>query len=113
MNKKLNWIELFLNAQYAEYQSSENTILAYKHDLNSFIDFLIKENVTLGTASQKNIENYMIHLDKNGLALFGDSTSATRSGLKKSKFDTLEVNDLKKLSPDTVFKKMTENLKRI
>ena len=52
-------------------------------------------------------------LDINGLALFGDSTSATRSGLKKSKFDTLEVNDLKKLSPDTVFKKMIENLKRI
>ena len=52
-------------------------------------------------------------LDINGLALFGDSTSATRSGLKKSKFDTLEVNDLKKLSPDTVYKKMIENLKRI
>jgi ADP-heptose:LPS heptosyltransferase len=52
-------------------------------------------------------------LDINGLALFGDSTSSTRSGLKKSKFDTLEVNDLKKLSPDTVFKKMIENLKQI
>jgi len=52
-------------------------------------------------------------LDINGLALFGDSTSATRSGLKKSKFDTLEVNDLKKLSPETVFKKMIKNLKRI
>ena len=51
-------------------------------------------------------------LNINGLALFGNSTSATRSGLKKSKFDTLEVNDLKKLSPDTVFKKMIENLKR-
>jgi ADP-heptose:LPS heptosyltransferase len=52
-------------------------------------------------------------LDINGLVLFGDSTSATRSGLKKSKFNTLEVNDLKKLSPDTVFKKMIENLKQI
>ena len=52
-------------------------------------------------------------LDINGLALFGKSTSATRSGLKKGKFDTIEINDLKKLSPDTVFKKMIENLKRI
>jgi integrase/recombinase XerD len=75
LNKKLNWIEFFLNAQYAEYQSSENTILAYKHDLNSFIDFLIKENATLDTASQKDIENYMIHLDHNGLAA---STRARR-----------------------------------
>tara|TARA_B100000767_G_scaffold164691_1_gene154338 strand:- start:647 stop:1549 length:903 start_codon:yes stop_codon:yes gene_type:complete len=51
-------------------------------------------------------------LDINGLALFGDSTSPTRSGLKKSKFDILKVNDLKKLSPDEVFKKMIKNLKK-
>ena len=44
-------------------------------------------------------------LNKNGLALFGNSTSAKRSELKKSKFDTLEVNDLKKLSPRSRFLK--------
>lgn len=52
-------------------------------------------------------------LDINGLALFGDSTSPTRSGLRKNKFDILEVNDLNKLSPDEVFNKMIENLKKI
>ena len=68
MGKKLNWIECFLNAQYAEYQSSENTIVAYKHDLNNFMNFLINEQVTLYTATQKDIENYMINLDQKGLA---------------------------------------------
>ena len=75
MENKLNWMEFFLNTQYAEYQSSVNTVLAYKHDLNDFINFLIKENVSLDTASQKNIENYMIHLDQKGLAA---STRARR-----------------------------------
>ena len=51
-------------------------------------------------------------LDTNGLALFGTSTSPARSGLKKSKFDILKVNDLNKLSPDEVFKKMIKNLKK-
>jgi integrase/recombinase XerD len=68
LSKKLNLIEFFLNAQYAEYQLSENTILAYKHDLNNFMNFLIKEQGTLYTATQKDIENYMINLDQKGLA---------------------------------------------
>tara|TARA_B100000767_G_scaffold156125_1_gene146799 strand:- start:2015 stop:2917 length:903 start_codon:yes stop_codon:yes gene_type:complete len=51
-------------------------------------------------------------LDINGLALFGDSTSPSRSGLKKSKFDVLQVKDLNKLSPVEVFKKMIKNLKK-
>ena len=45
-------------------------------------------------------------LNKKGLALFGSSTSATRSELKKRKFETLKVHDLNKLDAQKVFKKI-------
>jgi len=51
-------------------------------------------------------------LNKFGLALFGPSTSAIRSELKKGRFDILETNDLKKLSAEETFNRMLINLNK-
>ena len=68
LNIDTNWIKLFLNAQYAEYQSSENTISAYNNDLQNFANFLNTRSLSLDKAQKKDIENFMIHLDQIGLA---------------------------------------------
>ena len=51
-------------------------------------------------------------LNKKGLALFGPSTSAIRSELKKGKFEILKVDDLEKLSADEVLKVMVKILNK-
>ena len=73
MNIDTNLIRLFLNAQYAEYQSSENTISAYNNDLKNFSNFLHMKNLSLDKAQKIDIEHFMIHLDQIGLS------AATRS----------------------------------
>ena len=73
MNIDTNLIRLFLNAQYAEYQSSENTISAYNNDLQNFANFLNTRSLSLDKAQKKDIEHFMIHLDQIGLS------AATRS----------------------------------
>ncbi len=45
-------------------------------------------------------------LGKKGLALFGSSTSAARSELARGEFKTLETTDLKRLSVETIIKKI-------
>ena len=52
-------------------------------------------------------------LNKFGLALFGPSTSAIRSELKKDRFDIIEANDLNNLSADEIFDRMITNLSKI
>ena len=47
-------------------------------------------------------------LNKKGLALFGSSTSAIRSELKRGRFEILKVRDLKKLTPKKVFDAASE-----
>ena len=42
-------------------------------------------------------------LNRPGVALFGPHTSAERTGIRRNRFDAIEVADLGKLSPDTVF----------
>lgn len=43
------------------------------------------------------------HMDKPGLALFGPHTSVEKTGIKREKFDAIEVDDLKNLNVDTVY----------
>jgi len=49
-------------------------------------------------------------LNKRGFALFGSSTSAKRSELKRGNFKIIEVSDLKLLSADAVLRKMMKLL---
>ena len=49
-------------------------------------------------------------LNKKGFALFGPSTSAKRSELKRGNFKTIEVSDLRLLSADAILKRMMKVL---
>ena len=51
-------------------------------------------------------------LNKKGLALFGPSTSATRSELKRGKFQILKVDDLKNLTANEVLEVMKKMLNK-
>jgi len=51
-------------------------------------------------------------LNKKGLALFGSSTSATRSELKRGKFEILKVDNLENLTADEVLKETIKILNK-
>jgi integrase/recombinase XerD len=69
------WIETFLDAQAAELDASENTLLAYGRDLIDFADWLNDRGPSFVEASRTDVENYLIHCDDLGLA---SSTRARR-----------------------------------
>jgi len=70
-----NWISLFLEAQAAERGAAENTLHAYARDLTDFHDWITNKSYTLETASQSDVEAYLIHCDTQGMA---KSTRARR-----------------------------------
>lgn len=63
-----NWIETFLEAMYAEHDSSENTLKAYSADLREFAEHLADHNSTFATATRADVETYLISLDTRGMA---------------------------------------------
>lgn len=74
-------LNLFLDAQVAEYGAAENTILAYKRDLSIYFLWLKKNRSTIVTSNQVSIENYIIECAGFGLAA---STRARKlSAIKK------------------------------
>lgn len=64
----LQRIATFLDAQAAEMGAAKNTQEAYARDLRDFADWLTGQNTDLVTATQDNIENYLIFCDAQGLA---------------------------------------------
>ena len=68
MNKNNKLIDGFLETIYAERNASKNTLLAYKRDLVAFTNFLSKKNIDLYKTNRKDIENYIISLDNNGMS---------------------------------------------
>lgn len=69
------WIETFLDAQAAELDASENTLLAYGRDLIDFAGWLADLGPSFNNASRADVEDYLIHCDNQGLA---QSTRARR-----------------------------------
>jgi integrase/recombinase XerD len=69
------WIETFLDAQAAELDASQNTLLAYGRDLIDFAGWLADRGPSFETASRADVEDYLIHCDDQGLA---QSTRARR-----------------------------------
>ncbi len=69
------WISTFLDAQAAELDAAQNTLLAYGRDLLDFSEWLVGESSDLGHASRDLVEQYLIHCDAQGLA---QSTRARR-----------------------------------
>ena len=53
------------------------------------------------------------HLGKEGIALFGNHTSAHKVSIETEKFKTLLADNLKELSPESVYSKIKEKLELI
>ncbi len=70
----MRWISTFLEAQAAELGAATNTLLAYGRDLKDFADWLSQRGA-FATATQDDVEAYLIHCDAQGLA---KSTRARR-----------------------------------
>ncbi|NCQ23770.1 MAG: tyrosine recombinase [Rhodobacteraceae bacterium CG17_big_fil_post_rev_8_21_14_2_50_63_15] len=68
MTRDRQWIELFLEAQAAELGAAHNTLLAYERDLRDFATWARDQDVPLETATQTDIESYLVHCDAKGLA---------------------------------------------
>ncbi|WP_051153738.1 site-specific tyrosine recombinase XerD [Litoreibacter arenae] len=69
------WVETFLDAQAAELDASENTLLAYGRDLIDFAGWLTDRGRSFDSAARSDVEDYLIHCDEQGLAA---STRARR-----------------------------------
>ncbi|TCL09243.1 integrase/recombinase XerD [Shimia isoporae] len=64
----LQWIATFLDAQAAELGAAKNTQEAYARDLRDFAHWLAGQQNGLETASQEDVENYLVFCDSQGLA---------------------------------------------
>lgn len=62
------WIDPFLEARAAELGAAANTLAAYTRDLNDFTGWLDRKALSLDTATQADIEAYLVDLDAQGLA---------------------------------------------
>ena len=62
------WISPFLEAQAAELNAAENTLLAYGRDLMDLEAWLAGKDMDFSTATRADIEGYLIHLDAQGMA---------------------------------------------
>jgi len=77
------WISTFLEAQAAELGAARNTLLAYGRDLIDAQSWLDQQDTGFATATQSDIEAYLIHCDAQGLA---KSTRARRLSAIKQLF---------------------------
>jgi integrase/recombinase XerD len=62
------WIATFLEAQAAEADASRNTRLAYGRDLLDFAGWLGRKGLHFVTATQDDVEGYLVHCDAQGLS---------------------------------------------
>ncbi|MEP2891063.1 site-specific tyrosine recombinase XerD [Tateyamaria sp.] len=77
------WIATFLDAQAAELGAARNTLLAYGRDLIDAQGFLAGRDTDFATATQSDVEAYLIYCDGQGLA---KSTRARRLSALKQLF---------------------------
>lgn len=77
------WISTLLDAQAAELDASENTLLGYGRDLKDFSTFMAARGQTFEAASKADIEAYMIACESEGLA---PATRARRLSAVKQLF---------------------------
>lgn len=69
------WISAFLEAQAAELDASQNTLLAYGRDLKDFAGYLDRTGQGFGKADRATVEAYLVDCEAQGLAV---STRARR-----------------------------------
>lgn len=68
MTGSTHWVATFLEARAAELGAAQNTLTAYARDLNDFAGWVNNRGQNLETASQSDIESYLVDLDAHGLA---------------------------------------------
>ncbi len=69
------WVQVFLEAQAAEMDAAENTLLGYARDLQRFADWLADRGSHFASAARSDVEDYLIACEAEGLA---KSTRARR-----------------------------------
>ncbi len=79
----MRWIETFLDAQAAELDASENTLLAYARDLKSVVAWLEAHGKDFAGMHRADIEDYLVSCDAEGLA---QATRARRLSAIKQLF---------------------------
>ncbi|MGY9051762.1 MAG: site-specific tyrosine recombinase XerD [Alphaproteobacteria bacterium] len=89
-------IESFIEMLSAERNSSENTLVAYKSDINQYFSFLVKKNINLIDASTSDIRNWISALSKTGIA---SSSLARKITAVKQLYNFLFEENLIKLNP--------------
>ncbi len=68
MNAPRNWLDPFLEAQAAELGAADNTLSAYRRDLEDYLGWLAEQGLCPTAATQQDIECYLVHCDAQGLA---------------------------------------------
>jgi integrase/recombinase XerD len=64
----LGWISPFLEAQAAELNAAENTLLAYGRDLRQLADWLAARGTDFASATRADIEAYLVAEEAAGMA---------------------------------------------
>ena len=89
-------INNFLNAQFAEFKASENTIKAYKADLTEFNLYLSKKKKELTTVKKLDVESFLVELTHKGMAA---STRARKLSAIKSFYNFLNQEMILSYNP--------------
>ena len=89
-------INNFLNAQFAEFKASENTIKAYKADLTEFNLYLSKKKKELTTVKKLDVESFLVELTHKGMAT---STRARKLSAIKSFYNFLNQEMILSYNP--------------
>ncbi len=77
------WISAFLDALAAEHGAARNTSLAYGRDLKDLAGWLERAGQSFATASQSDLENYLVACEAAGL---GHATRARRLSAARQLF---------------------------
>lgn len=56
-----NWLALFLDVAWTEFGLSDNTLNAYRADLNTYINWLEKNNLRVSTADWQDVSRFLDH----------------------------------------------------
>ncbi|MEM1274648.1 MAG: tyrosine recombinase [Pseudomonadota bacterium] len=96
MTRETQILSSFLEAQAAEANAAQNTLLAYGRDLQDFLAWAARRNRELLSASRSDLEAYAVDLEAQG---FAQSTRARRLSALRQFFRFLHDEKLRDDNP--------------
>lgn len=96
MSRDHRYLSAFLDAQAAEANSAQNTLLAYGRDLRDFLGFVAGKNLDLHLLGLRDLEAYAIAMEAEGLA---QSTRARRLSAIRQFFRFLHEDGVREDNP--------------